>query len=64
MNDTGPAANDAAQIRLAIDSWAQALRAKNAAAVIAHFASDFRSFDIAPPLQSKGVDAFRKGLEA
>jgi len=50
-----------AQIRSMIDSWAQAIRAKDAAAVVAHQAQDFVQFDFAPPLQTVGPNS--KGLQ-
>lgn len=64
MNNANRAANDEAQIRHAIDRWAQALRVKDVEAVVSHYAANLRTFDIAPPLQSKGTDAYRAGLEA
>jgi PhnB protein len=55
-------ANDEAQIRALLDDWAQALRAKNADAVVAHLAADIVTFDLAPPLTSTGADP--NGLQA
>ena len=49
------------QIRSMIDSWAQAIRAKDAAGVIAHQAQDLVQFDLAPPLRSVGTNP--KGLQ-
>jgi ketosteroid isomerase-like protein len=56
--------NDEAQIRQVIDRFVRALRAKDVDAVVAHYAADLRTFDIAPPLQTQGADAQRAGLEA
>jgi ketosteroid isomerase-like protein len=50
-----------AQVRSVIDSWAQAMRVKDAAGVIAHQAQDFVQFDLAPPLRVAGADP--KGLQ-
>lgn len=44
------------QIRSAIESWARAMRAKDAAAVAAHWAQDLVQFDFAPPLRTVGND--------
>lgn len=44
------------QIRSAIESWARAMRAKDAAAVAAHWAQDLVQFDFAPPLRTFGND--------
>jgi uncharacterized protein (TIGR02246 family) len=46
-----------------MDAWAQALRAKDINAVMAHYATDNVTFDLRPPLQV-GVDAYRKNFEA
>jgi PhnB protein len=45
-----------AEIKAVIDAWAQAIRAKDAAGVVAHQAADFVQFDLAPPLQTVGKD--------
>jgi len=50
-----------AQIRSMIDSWTQAMRAKDAAGVVAHQTQDFVQFDFAPPLQTVGPNS--KGLQ-
>ena len=51
-----------AQIRALVDDWARAVRAKDVAGVIAHYAPGSVTFDLAPPLISTGADA--KGLQA
>jgi PhnB protein len=51
-----------AQIRSVIDSWAQAMRVKDAAGVVAHQTQDFVQFDLAPPLRV--VCPGPKGLQA
>ena len=51
---------DQARIRSTIEHGAQALRAKDAAALMQDRAPDFRLFSLAPPLVSP---ATRKGLE-
>jgi PhnB protein len=51
-----------AQIRAVIDDWARAMRAKDVAGVMAHYAPDSVTFDLAPPLISTGADA--EGLQA
>ena len=55
-------AGDEAEIRRRIESWAQALRAKDVHGVVSHYAPDVVAFDLAPPLQHRG-DAVREGLE-
>ena len=61
MSTQSPAKATEAQIRSMIDSWAQAIRAKDAAAVGAHLAPDLVQFDFAPPLRSVGPNI--KGLQ-
>ena len=57
-------ASDEAQIRALIDTWAEAIRAKDVDAVMSHFAADIVTFDLAPPLQCAGADALRQSLAA
>jgi uncharacterized protein (TIGR02246 family) len=57
-------ADDEAQIRKLIDDWAKAVRAKDVEGVVAHYAADVVTFDLAPPLQYAGTDALRKSLAA
>jgi ketosteroid isomerase-like protein len=59
---TTPTRGDA-QIRESIDAWAQALRAKDITALMAHYAPDIVTFDLMP-LQSLGIDAYGKNFEA
>ena len=55
--------NDEIQIQQLIDGWAKALRAKDIDGVMSHYAPDILVFDIAPPLQYSGADAYRKNWE-
>ena len=55
--------NDEAQIRQFIDGRARALRDKDINGVMSHYASDILLFDLAPPLQYRGADAYRKKWE-
>lgn len=57
-------ASDEAQIRQFVNSWVQALRAKDVDGVMSHYASDIVAFDLAPPLQYEGANAYRKNWEA
>ena len=63
MPTTTTPATDAAQIREFIDASAQALRAKDINALMAHYAPDVVVFDLMP-LQTQGADAYRKNFEA
>jgi uncharacterized protein (TIGR02246 family) len=60
---TTPTRKDA-QIRECMDTLAQALRAKDINTLMVHYAPDIVTFDLRPPLQVQGVDAYRKNFEA
>jgi ketosteroid isomerase-like protein len=55
---------DEAEIRRIIQAWMTGLRTKNVDAVMEHAAPDILSFDLAPPLASRGAERYRKNLEA
>jgi PhnB protein len=47
---------DETAIRGIVDGWRSALQAKDAEALLAHHAVDFLSYDLAPPLLTRGPD--------
>jgi ketosteroid isomerase-like protein len=47
---------DEAEIRRILEDWGKALHAKDAEALLAHSAPDLLSFDLAPPLATRGPD--------
>ena len=53
-----------AQIRESMDALGQALCARDINSLIAHYAPAIVTFDVRPPLQIQGVDAYRKNFEA
>jgi predicted dithiol-disulfide oxidoreductase (DUF899 family)/ketosteroid isomerase-like protein len=55
-------ANDEARVRELIADWVAAVRVKDVDRVVAHYAADVVSFDLAPPLQYAGTEALRKSL--
>ena len=57
-------ARDEAQIWQLIEQWGQALYAKDLTTLMSYYAPDILTFDILPPLQYQGVDAYRKNFEA
>jgi uncharacterized protein (TIGR02246 family) len=63
MTTANSLAGDDTRIRSVVEDWANALRAKDVDALMAHTAPDLLAFDLAPPLQH-GRDAVRRGLEA
>lgn len=64
MPATSTLTREDAGIREVIDACAEALRAKDIDALMAHYAPDVVTFDIMPPLQSSGAEAYRKNFEA
>jgi uncharacterized protein (TIGR02246 family) len=60
MASENPKSNDEAQIRQLIDNWAKAFRAKDVDGLMANYAPDMVLFNLAPPLQYNGADAYRK----
>jgi len=51
---------DEARIRELIDRWLKALRAKNLDGIMSCYTPDILLFDLLPPLQYLGADAYRK----
>ena len=48
------------QIRLLVENWAKAVRTKDIDAILAHHSADFVMYDVPPPFQSVGLDAYRQ----
>lgn len=51
---------DEAAIRELVESWARAVRAKDLDGILANHSTDILMFDVPPPVQSKGIEAYRK----
>jgi uncharacterized protein (TIGR02246 family) len=49
---------DEQEIRSLIDQWAKAVRDENRAAIRADHDADILMFDVPPPFQSQGLDAY------
>jgi uncharacterized protein (TIGR02246 family) len=54
---------DEVQIRDLIEAWARAVRANDMDGIRAHHAPDIVLFDVPPPVQLRGADAYRKSWE-
>ena len=54
---------DEAQIRQLAENWAKAIRAKDINGLMSHYTPGILVFDLAPPLQYVGIDAYRKNFE-
>src|SRR6266566_57221 len=49
-----------AMIRELVEDWAKAVRVKDFNGILANHSADIWMFDVPPPLESKGIDAYRK----
>jgi ketosteroid isomerase-like protein len=54
---------DESAIREVIERWAKAVREKNIEGILASHAADILMFDVPPPLEAKGIDAYRRTWE-
>lgn len=52
--------DDEAEIRALVDSWLSAVKAKDVAGIVAHYAPDIVAFDAIAQLRFEGVDAYRE----
>ncbi|HSC34771.1 MAG TPA: SgcJ/EcaC family oxidoreductase [Thermodesulfobacteriota bacterium] len=52
-----------AWIRELMNTWVKAVRAKDIEGVMSCYVPDILLFDLAPPLEYRGVDAYRKNWE-
>lgn len=51
---------DETVIRELIEDWARAVRAKDFDGILAHHSADILMFDVPPPLESRGIKAYRE----
>jgi ketosteroid isomerase-like protein len=51
---------DEAAIRELVESWARAVRNKDLEGILSNHSTDILMFDVPPPLQSKGIEAYTK----
>jgi ketosteroid isomerase-like protein len=60
MSTTNDRSKDEAETRDLVESWARAVRTKNLDGILANHSSDILMFDVPPPAQSKGIEAYKK----
>ena len=60
MSISNNKAADEAVIRELVEDWARAVRAKDFGGILAHHSADILMFDVPPPLESKGIKAYRE----
>jgi ketosteroid isomerase-like protein len=53
-------AKEEVAIRKQIESWAAAVRRKDLNAILANHSSNILMFDVPPPLESKGLEAYKR----
>jgi ketosteroid isomerase-like protein len=51
---------DESRIRVLLEAWADAVRRHDLPAILAHHAPDMVMFDLPPPLQCKGIGAYKE----
>ncbi|MDQ3693825.1 MAG: nuclear transport factor 2 family protein [Chloroflexota bacterium] len=55
--------SDEIQISSLVEKWAKAVREKDMNGALAHHTDDILMFDVPPPLQSKGIAAYKETWE-
>jgi ketosteroid isomerase-like protein len=60
MNVANNRSTDEAQIRDLVEGWARAVRSKNIDGILANHSPEILMFDVPPPAQSKGMEAYKK----
>jgi len=60
MNEANNRSTDEAQIRDLVEGWAGAVRSKNIDGILANHSPEILMFDVPPPAQSKGMEAYKK----
>jgi len=51
---------DESTIRDLVENWARAVRARNLDGILANHSPEILMFDLPPPIQSKGIEAYKK----
>ena len=49
-----------AAVRQVVENWASAVRNRSLPAILRNHSPDILMFDVPPPFQSKGIDAYKK----
>ena len=60
MNERQSGSDDNATIRNVVESWAAAVRRKDFGGILQNHSSDIVMFDVPPPFQSNGIEAYKK----
>ena len=60
MNTGTNRSTDEAEIRNLVESWARAVHTKDLDGILANHSPEILMFDVPPPAQSKGIEAYKK----
>ena len=60
MSASSNSTTDEAVIRELVENWARAVRAKDLDGILANHSTEMLMFDVPPPVQSRGIEAYRK----
>jgi uncharacterized protein (TIGR02246 family) len=60
MDKTQSSSQDEAAIRDLVESWTAAVRRRDFDGILQNHSSDIVMFDVPPPFQSKGIEAYKK----
>jgi uncharacterized protein (TIGR02246 family) len=63
MSSSQMTSTDESQIRELIENWADAVRRRDLENILKQHAPDLLLFDVPPPVQSKGIDAYRQSWD-
>lgn len=51
---------DESAIRDLVENWAKAVRTRNLDGILANHSPEIKMFDVPPPIQSNGIEAYKK----
>lgn len=60
MDETQSSSKEDQAVRNVVESWAAAVRRKDYEGILKNHSSDIVMFDVPPPFQSKGIEAYKK----
>jgi uncharacterized protein (TIGR02246 family) len=60
MNEAQSSSKEDLAVRNVVESWAAAVRRKDYEGILKNHSSDIVMFDVPPPFQSKGIEAYKK----
>jgi ketosteroid isomerase-like protein len=60
MDKRQGSSEDSAAVRNVVESWAAAVRRRDFGGILQNHSSDILMFDVPPPFQAKGIEAYKK----